>query len=172
MLTELPFMFALLGVSLAVMGAVFVRRQARFRHLGQQAVAHWLSTTGRVLSSQMGGHWSEMTDSTAYLNEAQIRYEYTVNGQVYQSRNVTLQDTSTSSLQPQQEILARYPVGQLVTVHYDPQQPGHSALELRQGSGSWVFTLVGWFFIVGGVGFTLFGLLFFALVGRLMSAPP
>jgi hypothetical protein len=90
----------------------------------------WLVAKGRIVSSKTetyvalgGGH----TGSHRYYH-ALIEFSYHVDGQEYHN---TVGEPGTMQASAEAEA-ARYPAGAEVDVHYDPQNPIHSALEIDE----------------------------------------
>jgi len=91
----------------------------------------WLTTKGRIVSSKTesyvaldGGHGS----SQHRYYRALVEFAYTVEGQEYHN---TVGEPGTLRASAAAET-ARYIVGTAVEVHYDPQTPTHSALEIDE----------------------------------------
>jgi Protein of unknown function (DUF3592) len=109
----------------------------------------WPTTEGKILGSKVVGHEETRTDddgdeSTSTVYRPDIRYSYRVNGADYAA------DTwkgrmrySSGSPKYAERAVARYPVGQTVTVHYDPADPGMGVLELGNHDGAGVALAVG-----------------------------
>ena len=91
----------------------------------------WLVTKGRIVSSKTesyltsdGGHSS----SERRYYHALIEFAYKVDGQEYHN---TVWEPGTMQAAAEAEA-ARYPVGTELDVHYDPQDPTNSALEIDE----------------------------------------
>jgi hypothetical protein len=89
----------------------------------------WLVTRGRIVSSKTesyvaldGGH----SGSQHRYYRALVEFAYTVDGQEYHN---TVGEPGTVRASAEAEA-ARYIVGTELDVHYDPQDPTHSALEI------------------------------------------
>lgn len=96
----------------AVVAVMFVRAR-------KPSPTQWAHTHGTVLSAtvQVG---SGRTASPLVL------YAYEVNGQEFRGHRVRArQGTCDAS-----HVIQRYPAGSSVVVHYDPNDPSNSALEL------------------------------------------
>lgn len=97
----------------------------------------WPETTGKVVTSKVVaknvprlGSQSEEDPNDGDVqirNEPLIEYEYQVNGQRHRCNRYSIAErTSGDELE---EVLERYPVGAIVTVYYNPRQPGQALLE-------------------------------------------
>lgn len=101
----------------------------------QQGIASqsWYPTDGKIITSNIETHEEThhsdhgTTHSTTY--GANIVYQYTVNGINYSSNKVSLGDYSSSDANHAQQIVNRYPVGESVTVYYNPENPSDAVLE-------------------------------------------
>jgi hypothetical protein len=121
--------------------------------------AAWPTTEGKILDSKVVEHEETRTDddgdeSTSTVYRPDIRYGYCVDGGNYTA------DTwkgrlrvSSGSPKYAERVVARYPVGRTVTVHYDPTDPGMGVLEPGNRDGATVPLIVG---IIFGLVGTLF----------------
>lgn len=101
---------------------------------------NWPSTPGRVVVSTSEVRDVEVIDDRRddrqgheQRNYASIVYEYTVDGQ--KLRNVRVDIGANRGNFGVAETLARYPVGTIVTVYYDPQHPRDALLERAMPKG-------------------------------------
>jgi hypothetical protein len=97
----------------------------------------WPVTSGVITDSRWrtrtsGGH-EEKTS-------ADIRYRYTVGGQIYRGDVISYGDMLFAS---DSDRLQRYPQGATVEVHYDPRDPGLAVLESGAGPAPGLFILAG-----------------------------
>jgi len=114
------------------------------------ASTRWPSVSGVITTSQVAHHQSQDPNSIDTQYEADITYEYTVDGRKLTGHTVGFGDIASSDRRPAEAAVARYPVGTKVTVHYDPENPEIAALEtglerglvLPLGVGA-SFTLIG-----------------------------
>lgn len=122
------------GVLLLVLFVGFHRRDA--------AVRRWPTINGRIVSS--GIHeFQRRRDKplrtmrgprmmkTMYMPV--VEYSYTVGGRDHVSRSIWDGTEVSGSRVYAQGIAGRYPVGRMVTVHYDPADPAKAALEVGGG---------------------------------------
>jgi len=88
----------------------------------------WLSVPGEITRSEVDTYRKD--GKTQYLPD--IAYTYTVEGRNYTSSKITVGDPpSTSNISPAKRLQAEYPVGEEVTVYYDPEV--HSSSTLKTG---------------------------------------
>jgi hypothetical protein len=95
--------------------------------------SRWPSTTGNVIASGVRSTKNKPGDpgynfgDTEVSNEPNVEYEYQVAGRKYRCRRITIGE-KTSSFELE-SILQKYPVGQAVTVYYNPADPNKAVLE-------------------------------------------
>jgi hypothetical protein len=102
-----------------------------------QSSSRWPTVDGQIVGdSHM--QFVEATGITARTNDyrAIVQYEYAVNGTDYQGSNVTYEgrDDSSPRQDPINAMVSRYPSGQKVTVHYNPDNPADAFLEPADNS--------------------------------------
>lgn len=147
----LPVAFILLGI--ALIAAFFVNRRER------KAAAAWPTTRGRITMSQVIEKVERETDDDGderedTIYQPEIRFEYRVDGGAYSSNTWKPGGAvGTGSPKFAESIVARYPVGQSVAVHYDPKHPDHAVLEPDNRAGATAP-------LVAGLAFGLAGTLF------------
>jgi hypothetical protein len=110
--------------------------------------ATWSRTAGRVVKSTVETRHRETDDGTTATNEPAIAYEFSVLGQKYRGVRIGIgEDTGGANTEA---TLARYPVGAVVTVYYDPRNPNDCVLEreLPQGMGKGCAALVAIFALI------------------------
>ena len=135
---DLPwFVYAML---LAPLGLILVA--AIYKTLQVRAAREWPSTPGKVVASN-----SELRDvrvlddsrengySFEQRNFANIVYEYSVSGQTLRNNRVSIGE-NRGNFQVA-ETIARYPVGTVVTVYYNPLHPRDAVLERDLPQGLW-----------------------------------
>ncbi len=106
----------------------------------------WPTVQGQVISTGM----AESSDDNGVAYAPIVRYTYEVDGVEYQSSRIAFGPTEyTSSRRKVAQVLARYPEGSAVTVHYNPNDPHEAVLE-TQVQGSLVFTLIGGLMVIMG----------------------
>jgi hypothetical protein len=91
------------------------------------ASASWPTAPGRVLSARASSSTSDK--KTSY--SASVKYEFTVGDAQHPGWRVSYRSHATS-YEYVQDVLARFPVGQEISVHYEPGNPQRSVLEPGQ----------------------------------------
>ena len=82
-----------------------------------------------------------------------VAYSYSVAGQAIEGSRIRFANMRRGSRKGAEEVLARYRLGDSVTVRYNPEKPNESVLESRKPGpvylilalGGLVFVIVGWF---------------------------
>ena len=135
---DLPwFVYAML---LAPLGLVLVT--AVYKTLQVRAAREWPSTPGKVVISNSALRDVSVLDSEREngrklerRNFANIVYEYSVSGEQLRNNRVSIgEDRGNFQVE---ETLAKYPVGAVVTVHYNPLNPHEAVLERDLPQGLW-----------------------------------
>ncbi len=116
---------------------------------------NWPSVQGKITRSEVDTYMKD--GQTQYLPD--IAYTYTVEGRNYTSSKVTVGDPPyTSNISPAKRLQAEYPVGEEVTVYYDPEV--HSSSTLKTGIqrndiilavGTGIFPFLGILIFAGGL---------------------
>lgn len=117
-----------------------------------QAAQNWPTTSGVIESSRVDVHTSTDSDghrSTTY--KPVVSYRYQLMGLEYMGDRIAF-GANTFKLSKSEEIIRRYPVGQPVTVHYNPDKPQDSVLE-AVAHGGVASLVIG--IILAGVGVVL-----------------
>jgi hypothetical protein len=91
----------------------------------------WPVAGGTVLASEIESKrvFNPKSRTVTHSYEPIIRYSYKVAGTDYESSTVRFGDLVRNSDGLAKELVARYPVGSTVAVHYDPADPRCAALE-------------------------------------------
>jgi len=119
--------------------------------------ATWPTTEGKIVDSKVVVHEETRTDddgdeSTSTVYRPNIRFSYSVNGLAYTADTWKgRMRVSTGAPKYSEGVVARYPVGRAVTVHYDPTQPDFAVLEPGNRDGATVPLIVGIVFGLTGV---------------------
>ena len=135
---DLPwFVYAML---LAPLGLILVA--AAYKTLQARAAREWPSTAGKVAVSNAEVRNVKVMDSDREdghrfeeRNFANIVYEYSVAGRKLRNNRVSIgEDRGNFEVA---ETVARYPVGAVVTVYYNPLHPNEAVLERDLPKGMW-----------------------------------
>ena len=94
---------------------------------------HWPTATGTVIHSRVKNYTSSSDSSSdgkpTQMHSADIVYRYNVNEKTYTSGRVSSGDHSSSSPAGMQKLTMLYPAGKIITVYYEPHNPGSAFLE-------------------------------------------
>lgn len=107
----------------------------------------WPTVGGHITSSRMTQHDSQDGGETYGVA---LTFDYQIGETGYHGQRLSFGTMSASSGYAQQ-ILARYPVGQTVTVHYAPGDPKNSVLEPGWHAGTAIPLVVGTVFILASI---------------------
>jgi hypothetical protein len=124
-----------------------------------KATSAWPSVDGVVVASGTIVHVH--TDSEHRLDETRmheptVRYEYEVDGRKYSGDRITLARVARTG-DFAAAMLARYPVGEGVRVHYDPKDPKSAVLRPGDTRGIEILFTVAVGFIAIGASFVWWG---------------
>jgi hypothetical protein len=126
-------LLAPLGLILAV---------AAYKSLQVRAAREWPSASGKVVISRSEVRDVEVIDSDRQdkhrieqRNFANVTYEYSVAGKKLRNNRVSIgEDRGNFQVA---ETIAKYPVGSVVTVYYNPLHPHEAVLERDLPKGMW-----------------------------------
>lgn len=109
----------------------------------------WLSSTwptapGVVTASQSEESTSSDSDGSSTTYKASIKYRFKVDSTEYNGNTYSYDDYGSSSSSHADYIVAQYPVGKEILVHYDPKSPTSCVIT---GGGFGLFPI-----IFGGIG--------------------
>lgn len=136
----LPYIFVAVGFVITVFGFRSVIRARESES--------WPSVPGVITSSSVE-YRSSSGNSSTY--EADIAYEYEVEGISYYGNRVAYGDYSSSARSHAQSIVSKYPEGTDVDVYYMPDEHDECLLEPGMKLQSWFMLVFGIVFM--GVGF-------------------
>jgi len=115
---------------------------AVYKSLQVRAASEWPSTPGKVVTSDSQVRQIRVIDRSREdgyrlepRNFANIVYEYSVSGEKLSNNRVSIDDDRGDF--GIAEIIARYPVGTVVTVYYNPLHPRDAVLERETPKGWW-----------------------------------
>ncbi len=136
-----PYIFVAVGLGVGYFG---VRGLVR-----AEASEDWPTAQGRVVASSLETHTSRDDGGTTY--HAEVLYEFTVDGVVYNGNKVTYGSYGSSNPSHARRILNRYPKGVDVTVHYQPGDPETCVLEPGRSPATWFLPVFGAIFLGAGM---------------------
>ncbi len=85
--------------------------------------------------------------------KAEINYSYTVDGRRHRGNKLTFLESSWSSPARAAQVQAQYPVGAVVDVYYDPQNPARTVLEPGVNINDWAVLVAGLVCLAAGISF-------------------
>jgi len=117
------------------------------------ATKNWPTADGVVTSSKLETNTVQTKDIAGHLRYRESRvpkvsYRYTVDGRQLEGSKLHREPRADDQ---GATVVARYPVGKAVKVHYDPKDPTSSVLEPETSVGGVVMTAIGGFFFLFGV---------------------
>lgn len=144
---------------------------ALYKYLEVRQASDWPSVIGKVVvSTSEVRKVKTFDDSTASgrgeeeRNFAKIIYEYTVDGEKLRGSRVSIgEDLGNFEVA---ETIAKYPVGTVVTVYFNPRHPERAVLERDAPQG--VFGCVIWMVVIG-LALTFGGFYGFEKLGELID---
>jgi len=115
---------------------------------------HWPTASGTVLNSTYTTTHEHRNVNNHYVDVTyywpHVSYQYMVSNVSYTSSKITLISSGSDHYSSVATILGRYPVGQTVTVHYNPSDPSQAILETDTQGAPWAFIGGGLLFAVAG----------------------
>lgn len=148
-----------LGLPSAALMVALISFAVYFMALRQsKASASWPTTQGEIVSSKVVREEERVErdgESTVDITyRPEIRFGYRVGGRDYSSDSWKIgMAVSSGSPTYAETIVARYPAGRSVAVHYDPARPDEAVLEPSNRDGAGLM-------LVSGCAFGLVGMLF------------
>lgn len=124
-----PFLHTTLGTVALFALPVVVMIGAMIANVGlkMRRAESWLQAQGRITRSKLAVRRPPAgNDIGTAVNVPDMAYSFSVAGRSYQGKRVSLGDISGKFAE---ETVRRYPVGSVVTVHYDPADPTDCVLE-------------------------------------------
>lgn len=116
-----------------------------------KAAESWPKTEGKVLFNEVQRKRGSKGKTTY---SGYVQYSFWANNREMTSDQISFGEYSSSNRHHAENVVARYPVGSVVSVSYNPLDPSMSVLEPGKIGGIWIGIAV-------GLGFTGFPLLFF-----------
>ena len=123
--------FLLSGVLFIARGVMTIRN-ARIS-------ANWPQATGEVIASSIRTETNE--DGTVY--HADVVYKFVADDQWWEANSVFFGATGESNRPRAAQVVERYPVGERVTVFYNPADPETAVLEPGLTFSSYVSLIIG-----------------------------
>jgi hypothetical protein len=136
-----------------VVGLVFVgvglytSARGLFHHQRARESKHWPSVSGQITAARIE-HQSDSHGSGEYY--PRITYEYSVDGQRYESERVIFGGPLASSHFRAGREVSRHRPGKQVTVYFDPNDPMQSVLKAGATRDAWQWIILGVVFAFAG----------------------
>ncbi|MDA3894799.1 MAG: DUF3592 domain-containing protein [Desulfobacteraceae bacterium] len=115
---------AIIFIAVGIMIALF----AYSAHKTSVESKTWPTVNGNIIRSEIEQHGSttgEGPDKKTPAHEyAKIAYQYTIDGQRYESTKISFSSSSENTRQ----IVSRYPKGKAIRVYYNPAKPTQAVL--------------------------------------------
>jgi len=108
-----------------LLGAFFLWIGVKILHTAN-ASKSWPTVTGKVVSSSVG---TQRGDKGGITYHGEVLYEYVVDGKTLSSHELSFGDYGSNDPSHAREVVNKYPVGTVVTVHYSPSNPEKAVLE-------------------------------------------
>jgi hypothetical protein len=102
-------------------------------HNYSKQAQNWPFVTGKVTINDIESYWDNSGGRSTRFYRPVIEFSYSVNGVTYKSRQRQLGATMSGSESWARKVMAKYPVGASVAVHYEPANPANAALENPTG---------------------------------------
>ena len=99
-----------------------------------RAARNWPSSPGTVLSSRVEGHRELVArggGQTTTVWSPVVEYSFKVGQRTYHGSRIAFGPEVAAGRGLAEAIVARYPEGSAITVHYDPSNPAHATLETK-----------------------------------------
>ena len=122
---------------------------------------NWVPVTAQIVSGNISARRG--SKSTSYVLD--IKYAYKVLGQSYENNQFSFgsEGTGYDTRKKAEGILAKYPIGNQVTIYYDPNNPQQAVLERKYDStGAILAVIVG----ILGIGMIIYSFLQLLALGN------
>ncbi len=128
-------------VLFAAIGAYMIYSGIKNRAIAR-ASETWPTAGGKVLASEIEERrtHNRKTHTTTYYYTPRIRYSYRVGGHDYESSTIRFGELARNSKKLAEELVAKYPLGSTVAVHFDPNDPRRATLESVSAGGRQILT--------------------------------
>ena len=143
-----------IGTLLLILGLLWL---AGFVFIHFRAVAKarasetWPTAMGKVSRSEVIVEEDKDGEGSTWYNPV-VAYSFNVAGATVQGSRIRFANMRRGSRKKAEEILARYPAGETVTVRYNPEKPSEAVLESQKpGPLYLVMALAGLIFVAVGL---------------------
>lgn len=160
---DLRWMLVVWGLVLAVFGLIAGWQWRRWRQF-----RHWSTTEGKIIAAGSTLEANAPSDSnydssdTELLRVPHVTFEYHVKGKTFRGSRISTVVFDPRYI-PAKATMARYPVGAVVPVYYDPEDPSSAALERTFRTSDYV--IFGWLLFLGLLAPWLVAVFFYQVYG-------
>lgn len=155
------------GVLFAVVGYFVAFHFGKSILDNAKASEKWPAVDGVIARSEVV---TSRGDKGETMYAAEVLYKYTVGDREYQCDNVYFGgDYRSSSSSGAYDVVRRYPVGDTVKVHYEPDKPENAVLEPGVTWMSYLVYGIGLVFFIIGLLLALGPICYFALAGLIVG---
>lgn len=116
------------SVIVSVLALVFLGIAVWLWRTGQVR-RRWPSVRGTVIAGRIRRDVSGDGDDETVTYVPMVEYRYEINSRSYTSSGIGFVEAACGSSGRAEKVLARYPAGAVVEVHYNPAKPGEAFLE-------------------------------------------
>jgi hypothetical protein len=141
--------FTCLGVILLIFGGggvylIYLSRKTSAQAQGSQ---NWPSTAATIIRSEVGQSVNNSSDGPRTSYHPVVEYTYHVGGQELTGKRIAFGPVKAGSRTTGAEaVLAKYRLGSVVTVYFNPQNPAEAVLE-KQAAGATTMLVLGIVFL-------------------------
>ena len=119
----------LFALAFGVVGTVLIVLYVRNKKKAK-ASETWPSTEGKIVSHHVRVDYSQDDESNRVDYVPEVHFEYQVEGQSFAGKRISFgSEQSFNKRQKAEMFLEQYPVGQVVTVFFNPEKPQESVLQ-------------------------------------------
>jgi hypothetical protein len=95
-----------------------------------KAARDWPVVTGKVITAEAAIELDRYSRRPMWFNP-RVAYRYRVGSREFSGSRLSFANLRSGSFKPAAAIVARYPAGKNVMVHYDPARPHRAVLDTR-----------------------------------------
>jgi hypothetical protein len=148
---EIILGLVIFGIGFPALGMVAIIYGLRLLAKGRASL-NWPSTQGHIAKSMVENRLTSGYRGTSTIFEAQIEYRYTIAGIGRWSKIISIGTTLGWGIEKFAErLVAKYPVGKVVDVFYNPENPNEAVLIRGTTFGTYLAILMGLAFMICGL---------------------
>ena len=110
------------------------------RRTSKQAQS-WPSVRGKIVRSEVESYREVRDGRTTTMYRPAVEFAYQVHGREFHANQIKLNMTVSGGQGYAEKVVAKYPAGREVDVHYDPANPSNAALENPTGA-TWLLLII------------------------------